>query len=97
MSRYNFYIINILFCIHLQAQEPTDLFLNESSIQKLSKGNLLVRLESKDKKIQFLTKEMNAKDCNTKCRNKLEGEIDAIIQARDLYNLAFIESFKKFS
>jgi hypothetical protein len=96
MSRYYFYIINILFCINLQAQEVSDLFLNESSKELLHKGKLLVRLESKDKKIQFLTKEMNTHDCNTKCRKRLEDQINDIIHTRDTFNVQFMESFKNY-
>ncbi len=94
MSRYNFYLINILFCISLQAQDAPDYFINEISIEKLYKGNLLVRLESKEKKIQFLNTARNANNCNQKCKQKLQDQVDEIIQTRDRFNLQFMKSFE---
>lgn len=94
MSRYNFYLINILFCIQLQAQDSLNFFINQSYIEKLHKGTLLVRLESKEKKIGFLNSAIMAKDCNQNCKEKIHHQIDEIVLERDRFNLQFIKSFK---
>lgn len=94
MSRYNFYLINILFCIQLQAQQAPDYFINETSIENLYKGNLMVRLESKDKKIRFINEAMNSSECDQKCKNKLQLKIDELIKERDRFNLQFMKSFE---
>lgn len=96
MSRYIFYLINILFCIQLQAQDSLNFFINQNYIEKLHKGSLLVRLESKEKKIRFFENEMTLKDCNDKCKKEFSMQIQSIKEERDKFNLQFIESFKKY-
>jgi hypothetical protein len=96
MPAYYFYFINILFCFHLKAQVNPNNFTNEINIAKLSKGNLLVRLESKENKINFLQKQITAKDCNDKCKARLERQIQEIRVARDSFNRQWINSFKAY-
>lgn len=96
MTRYIFYFINILFSICLQAQSSGDLFINDQAILVLRKGNLLVRLESKENKINFLENELNKNDCDAKCKTKIREELNEIFSDRDTFNSQFIRSFKQY-
>ncbi len=96
MARYIFYLINILFCICLQAQSSGELFDHDQAIINLRKTHLLVRLESKDHKIKFLQKELEKKNCDEKCRSSIEEQIQDIIASRDTFNIQFIRSFKQY-
>jgi hypothetical protein len=66
------------------------------SIAKLHKGNLLVRLESKENKIRFFENEMTLKDCNDKCKQELSMQIEDVKTERDKFNLQFMESFQNY-
>jgi hypothetical protein len=94
MPRYIYYIINILCCLNIQAQQTSDAIINAQSIKQLRKGYLLVRLESKENKINFLEQQMKHKDCDEKCKTKKEEELKDIRQTRDSFNIEFIKALK---
>lgn len=96
MRSYCFYIVNILLSIGLQAQNSKEIIFHETALQNLRKGNLLVRLESKENKIQHLKKELENKDCTAKCSLRIEKQIEDIIQDRNAFNSQFINSFQTF-
>ncbi len=96
MPRYIFYFINILFSICLQAQSSGDLFDANQAILSLKSGHLLVRLEARENKINFLQKELNHTSCNEKCKEKIQSQLNNLLSDRDTFNKQLIRSFKLY-
>lgn len=99
MSKAIYYIINILIINLSLAQESSvhpQNILNAESIEKLKSGRLLVRLESRENKIEFLQKQLNATNCDASCRKRIGDELNNEITDRDSFNLNFIKAFRKY-
>ncbi len=80
----------------LRAQEAQNPFLEEEAIRKLKSGIILVRLESMDKKLQFLERSMENKECNESCKKKIQKDIEEVRLARDQFNKTFIWAFRTY-
>ncbi len=77
------------------SQDPGLQILQTTSIQHLKGGTLLVRLESKEKKLNYLRQSLLNPDCDARCRSKKEEEIQEIDQSAKRFNQTFIQAFRK--
>ncbi len=80
----------------LAAQEAQNPFLEEEAIRKLKSGTLLVRLESLEKKLQFLERSMEHAECDASCKKKIQEDIEEVRLARNQFNKEFITAFRTY-
>lgn len=97
---YSGYICTLLLyffnTLCLSAQEISDQLINDPAIRKMKSGYILVRLESFDKKIQYIKQASESEKCDLRCKEKKQKEIKEIEGARDQFNKAFILAFRKY-
>ncbi|MBK9109804.1 MAG: hypothetical protein IPM92_15890 [Saprospiraceae bacterium] len=97
---YSGYISTLLLyffnTLCLPAQDISDQLINDPAIRKMKSGYILIRLESFDKKIQYIKQSLESEKCNLSCKEKKQKEIKEIEVARDQFNKAFIQAFRKY-
>lgn len=87
------YFFNTLW---LSAQNIQDPLANQMAIRNMKTSSVLVRLESFDKKLQYIKQSIQSEKCNEACKAKKNKEIEEILKSRDQFNRAFIEAFRKY-
>lgn len=97
---YSGYICTLLLyffnTLCLAAQTISDQLINDPAIRKMKSGYILVRLESFDKKIQYIKQSLASEKCDEDCKQKKRKEISEIEGARDLFNKTFINAFRTY-
>jgi hypothetical protein len=86
------YFFNTLL---LSAQHIYDPLANQYAIRKMKSANVLVRLESFEKKLQYIKHFIDSEKCDSICKQKKNKEIEETLKSRDRFNRTFIESFRK--
>lgn len=94
MKPYKLLLISYFFNIlTAYCQDPALKIQQSQAIRQLKKGSLLVRLESKDKKMKFLRQIMEQSKCDADCQADKQRELDEVLRTSNDFNLAFIQAF----